>query len=151
MMGRAMKNELIIGERTYEISIPGYAFFDEDMIVYRDGMTKVKSVRFMKIDTDDELTEDTLKKKLVEAYLNNYEDSTDCVTVEINLSDEMKEFLDEICNACEISIYAFAKGMSKFLCNPENREKILKELDNFKQRRLHEASDDDSEKGVITE
>ena len=73
------------------------------------------------------------------------------MTVEINPSDETKAFLDEICNTCEISIYAFAKGMSKFLCNPENQEKILKTLEILEQRRLHEDSDDDSEKGVITE
>lgn len=146
-----MDYKIDIGGRDYEISLPGYVFFDENMIVYHDCITKVNSVRFVKIDTDNELTEDAFKKKLVGAYLDNHDDSTDCVTVEINPSDETKAFLDEICNTCEISIYAFAKGMSKFLCNPENREKILKALDSFKQRRLHEASDDDSEKGVITE
>ena len=146
MMRLAMKNELFIGDRTYEISLPGYAFFDEDMIVYRDCVTKVKSVRFVKIDTDNELTEDAFKKLLVGAYLDNHDDSTDCVTVEINLSGETKAFLDEICNTCEISIYAFAKGMSKFLCNPEKQEKILKKLENFEQRRLREDFKDDIKK-----
>lgn len=143
-----MEYKIDIDEKDYEISLPGYAFFDEDMIVYRDCMTKVKSVRFVKIDTDNELTENAFKKKLVEAYLDNHDDSTDCVTVEISLSDETKTFLDEICNTCEISIYAFAKGMSKFLCNPENQEKILKKLENFEQRRLCEDSKDDIKKAL---
>ena len=141
-----MEYKIYIDEKDYEISLPGYAFFDEDMIVYRDCMTKVKSVRFVRIDTDNELTEDALKKKLVGAYLNNHDDSKDCVTIELNLSDETRAFLDEICNTCEISIYAFAQGMSKFLCNPENREKILKGLENFAQKRFHEGSKDDIKK-----
>ena len=141
-----MDYKIDIGGREYEISLPGYAFFDEDMIVYHDCTTKVKSVRFVKIDTDNELTEDAFKKQLVGAYLDNHDDSTDCVTVEVSPSGETKAFLDEICSTCEISIYAFAKGMSKFLCNPENQEKILKKLENFEQRRLREDFKDDIKK-----
>lgn len=141
-----MEYKIDIDERDYEISLPEYAFFDEDMIVYRDCMTKVKSVRFVRIDTDNEPSEDNFKKKLVEAYLDNHDDSMDCVTVEVSLSDETKAFIDEICNTCEISVYAFLQGVSKFLCNPENREKILKGLENFAQKRLHEGSTDDIKK-----
>ena len=111
-----MEYKIDIGGRDYEISLPGYTLLDEDMVVYRDCMTKVRSVRFVKIDTDNKQTEDSFREKLVEAYLDNHDDSTDCVTVEISLSDETKAFLDEICNTCEISIYAFAKGIS--VCFP---------------------------------
>ena len=141
-----MEYKIDIGGRDYEISLPGYTLLDEDMVVYRDCMTKVRSVRFVKIDTDNKQTEDSFREKLVEAYLDNHEDSKDCVTIDIDLSDETK--LDDICSTCEISLYALAQGMSKFLCNPENQKKIQKGLENFAQKRLREDSKDDIKKAL---
>ena len=124
-----MENRITIDGRPYEISVP-YRFFDTDMILFKDTETGVKSVRFITkgiFDDQGKVREDQ-KARLVAGYLKNYEDSSSCETVEIDLDEENIKELDAICDQCGISRYALSTGVSKYFCDPENRDQIIKGL-----------------------
>lgn len=124
-----MENKIMIEGRVYEISVP-YRFSDTDMIVFKDIETDVRSVRFILMGIFDDYgkVRDGQKERLISGYLKNYEDSLKCETVEIDLDEYTANDLDALCDQCGVSRHAFFSGASKYLCDPENRERIIERL-----------------------
>lgn len=124
-----MENKIMIEGRVYEISVP-YRFSDTDMIVFKDIETDVRSVRFISMGIFDDYgkVRDGQKERLISGYLKNYEDSLKCETVEIDLDEDTANDLDALCDQCGVSRHAFFSGVSKYLCDPENRERIIERL-----------------------
>ena len=124
-----MENKIMIEGRVYEISVP-YRFSDTDMIVFKDIETDVRSVRFISMGIFDDYgkVRDGQKERLISGYLKNYEDSLKCETVEIDLDEDTANDPDALCDQCGVSRHAFFSGVSKYLCDPENRERIIERL-----------------------
>ena len=66
--------------------------------------------------------------RLAEWMGNHCFSSLKCETVEIDLDEDTANDLDALCDQCGVSRHAFFSGVSKYLCDPENRERIIERL-----------------------
>ena len=119
-----MGKELSIGGRMYEITVPG-GECAASMVFYRDSITGVTSLRFVNdVIIEDGTVADGQEEKLVAAYLDNWDEKTGTDVINISLDDGTAELFEDLKKKYGVSMHAFETGLSRYLCNPANRDRI---------------------------
>lgn len=116
--------EISIGGRIFDVTVPGGECVS-NMVLYRDTATGVTSLRFVDdVALKDGTIADGQEEKLASAYLDNWDERTDAATVSVIFDDEMTQLLANMKEEYGISQYAFENGISKYFCDPGNRDQI---------------------------
>ena len=119
-----MGKKISIGGRIYEISVPGNECA-ASMVFYRDSVTGVTSLRFVNdVAIKDGTVADGQEEKLTAAFLNNWDEKTGTVVISIPIDDETAEILENLKKEYGVSMHAFETGLSRYLCDPGNRDRI---------------------------
>ncbi len=111
------------------------------LAVCKSKFTGINSARLVSIPLENEAKAferkdcsevlEIITKAALESIVLNYDESEECNTVEVSFTDDEYAKLEKWCEERKLTPYALFKGVNLFLCDPANKECILRIFSSF--------------------